>query len=319
MNETLTKLMNILTPDAYQVLMLVLFALTVSFCLLFYLQVQKDEKYENSIFSRTYKKKERKNFITDVLLKELRENVLELTLEKGKPIEKANLLINTLLGIVLALSIFMFMMKQPVFAVVLPITLLFVMTKITGLIKKSFSDYVVLQLPNAIETLIRVFSGYDDLKTVLYETSETIPEPMRSIFMDLSRKMQTNMPSSVLQEFMDTNKNIWIYSLCFNLLAYIEDAEKKDVIDNLRELKDIIDRDNKEKKKQKLSRKLTTTINYVLCAMAIAGFILTLVFNKASAVPFFFGTVGGIGCFLGGMSLIVLTIFSNLLIGSGKD
>lgn len=319
MKEILLKIENFINSDmgTYLFIGIVLFIIVLAGLL--YLQVLKDERYEQAVFARTYKKEKKKNIITDVILKELKENVTSLVLEKGKPKESANTLMNVLIAIVIVLGIFMAMVKQPVFAIVLPILLLFTMTKITGLIRKSFADYVQAQLPTAIENLIRVFSGYNDLKTVLYEAGTTLPQPMRGIFQDLSRKMQSESPSVVLQEFMDDSRDIWIYCMTFNLLSYVEDAKKKDIIENLRELKEIIDRDNREKKKQKLARKLTTSINYILCIFAFAGFVGNLIFNRGVAIPFFFSTVGGIACFLGGMILLVISIFSNLLIGSGKD
>ena len=239
--------------------------------------------------------------------------------ERGRDKEAAENMMSMILILIFALCAFMFLVKQPVFAIVLPVVLLFVITKITGLVKKSFSDYVMAQLPSGIDSIIRCFSGYNDLKSVLYDAGSTLPMPMRGIFQDLSRKMQTESPDIVLQDFMDASKDIWIYCLSFNLLSYVEDSNKKDVIANLRELKEVIDRDNREKQKQKVERKLTTTINYVLCAIAFAGFVGNLVFNRDVAYPFFFSTVGGLGCFLGGMALLVISIFSNLLIGSGKE
>lgn len=319
MKEILLKIESFITSDTGTYLYMGIILFIIVLAGLFYLQVRKDEEYEQAVFKRTYKKEKKPNIITDVILKELKENVTALVAERGKPKESANTLMNVLIAIVIALGVFMALVKQPVFAIVLPILLLFTMTKITGLIRKSFADYVQAQLPTAIENLIRVFSGYNDLKTVLYEAGTTLPQPMRGIFQDLSRKMQSESPSVVLQEFMDDSRDIWIYCMTFNLLSYVEDAKKKDIIENLRELKEIIDRDNREKKKQKLARKLTTSINYILCIFAFAGFILNLVFNRDVAIPFFFSTVGGIACFLGGMILLVISIFSNLLIGSGKD
>lgn len=296
-------------------LMLTLFMLII----LNFIQVINDEKYERAAFTRTYKRDKGKNFFTDVILKDLKSNIVALNQERGKTKEDADNMLNIILAIIFAFSIFMFFVQQPVFAILLPVVLLFVVTKITGLIKKSFSDYVMAQLPSGIDSIIRCFSGYNDLKSVLYDAGSTLPMPMRGIFQDLSRKMQTESADIVLEDFMDTSKDIWIYCLSFNLLSYVEDSNKKDVIANLRELKEVIDRDNREKQKQKVERKLTTSINYVLCFLAVAGFFANLIFNRAVAYPFFFSTVGGLGCFLGGMALVITSIFSNLLIGSGKD
>lgn len=309
----------LLSRDGLNNIILALIAIILVAIAIYFIQITKDEQYEKAAFMRTYKKEKRKNIITDVLLRDLKHNVYALNQEKGRPKEKGDMLFNILLIFVTALGVFMVMVHQPVFAVLLPVLLLFIMTKITGLIRKSFSDYVMAQLPGGIESIIRVFSGYDDLKSVLYEAGSTMPMPMKGIFQDLSRKMQTESPEVVLQDFMDTSKDIWIYCLCFNLLSYVEDASKKDIIENLRELKEVIDRDNREKQKQKVERKLTTSINYVLCVIAFVGFVGNLILNPSTSIPFFFGSIAGIGCFLVGMALLVVSIFSNILIGSGKD
>lgn len=313
------RLREILTWGNFKNIYLFLFIITIVILLVFLYTVTRDKKREDAVFARTYRSDIKKNYLSDVILKELKNNIDDLMIEKGKPKEKGQQIFNILLGIVIALSIFMLAVRQPVFAVVLPIVLLIVMTKVTGIVKKTFNDYVLQQLPAAIEAVIRVFSGYSDLKTILYEASKTLENPMRTIFEDMSRKMTNDSPENVLQEFMDSSKNIWIYSMTFSLLSYVEDAEKKDVIKNLRTLKENVDRNNTEKAKQKLERKMTTTVNYVLCVIAFVFFFANLIFNKDSSVHFFFGTVPGILCFLIGMTLLVVSIFSNLLIGSGKD
>ena len=71
--------------------------------------------------------------------------------------------------------------------------------------------------------------------------------------------------------------------------------------------------------KQKLERKTTITINYGVCAMAVIGFLLNLLVNTSFTIDFFFGNVIGIICFLLGFALLITSVFTNILIGSGKD
>ncbi len=287
--------------------------------ILFFFQVSKEQSYELNLFKKTYRKEKKENKIYDVLLTELKRNLKSLMIEKGKPVEKADTYINVILAILISIGILLAMVKQPVFAFVIPIILLFIVSKTSGMIQKSFNDYVLAQLPVGIDNLIRVFSRYEDLKDVLFEAGETLPDPLGTIFQNLASQMQTKSPGLVLNEFMADSNDVWISCLIFNLLSYVEDAQKADVLDNLRELKEIVERDNRTRKKQKMERKLSTYVNYVVSAIAILAFIANLMFNRATSVAFFFGSVGGLLCFLGGMSLLIISLFSNLIIGSGKD
>lgn len=296
-----------------------LVVVVVMIALVYYLQISREEKFEQSVFKKEYKTDEKKSFIRDKILRTLHENIISLMAERGKSEEAAEKAMDVILISMAMLSIFMFIVKQPVFAILMPIILLFIITKMTGMIKRTFSDFVQEQLPQGIDNIIRVFSGYNDLRMVLYEAGATLPNPMKQIFQDLSRKMQSEQPSVVLNEYMEDAKDIWIYCFMFNLLAYTEDADKKSVIDNLRELKNIIGRENAERMKQRLERKTTITINYGVCAMAVAGFLLNLMLNASFTIDFFFGNIIGIVCFLLGFTLLITSVFTNILIGSGKD
>ncbi|MEG1299899.1 MAG: hypothetical protein RSC93_04290 [Erysipelotrichaceae bacterium] len=318
-NMILNQLHQFSMGNGFKFLGIVTITFIIGFALMFYFMIRKDEKFEKEIFIKKYKSDVRVNYITDVILKDLKSNLIALASERGKPKEFADTAMNVLLVIIFGLSVSMLVVKQPVFAILLPFILLFAITKITGLMKKSFDEYVMQQLPDAIDNTIRVFSGYNDLKTVLYEASKTIEEPMKGIFQDLSRRMTNETPDKVLEDFMASSKNLWIYSFCFNLISYVEDAQKEDMLGNLRELKEIISRNNQEKNKQKVERKMTTSVNYLLCVIAFAAFMGNIMFNRSVAIPFFFGTLPGIACFLLGMTLLIISIFSNLLIGSGKD
>lgn len=272
---------------------------------------------ETLIFRKTNTKKSDINFFKDVLFKELYRNVIDLQTDKGKTPESAEKIVMIYLGVVGFVAIFMIFVKQYFFAVLAPILLLWVGGKMTGMMKKSQDDYIQEQLPLALDNIVRTFTKYNDLRTILYESTGTLKQPMQGMIRNLANDMLNRSPDAVLEDFADDTNNIWINSMCFILLNYLGATPKKEVVENLRNLRDIITRDNKARNKERLERKMTVAINYALCFIALAGFIGNLLINPM-AKDFFFSTAVGLICFVAGLSCLTLSIFSNLLIGSGK-
>lgn len=272
---------------------------------------------ETLIYRKSTGKKSDINFFKDVLFKELYNNVRDLQVDKGKDPEGADKIVMIYLLIVGFISIFMIFVKQYFFAVVAPIVLLWVGGKMTGMMKKSQDDYIQEQLPLALDNIVRTFTKYNDLRTILYESTTTLRQPMQGMIRNLANDMLNKSPDAVLEDFADDTNNIWINSMCFILLNYLGATPKKEVVENLRNLRDIITRDNKTRNKERLERKMTVAINYTLCAIALAGFAGNLFINPM-AKDFFFSTAVGLICFVAGLSCLTLCIFSNLLIGSGK-
>ena len=277
------------------------------------------EEYQRAtiIFRKTNKKVNDVDFLKDVLLKELYTNVRDIKADKGKTREEADKTVLIMLGIIAFISVFLLFVNQIFFAAITPFVLLFVFGKLTGLMKKTRDDYIQEQLPMALDNIVRTFTKYNDLRTVLYESTNTLRQPMQGMIANLANDMMNKSPDAVLEDFADETNNIWINSMCFILLNYLGTTPKKEVVENLRNLRDIIQRDNKAKNKERLERKMTVMINYVLCGIVVLGFLGNLLVNPM-AQDFFFSTALGLGCFLVGLGCLILSVFSNLLISSGK-
>lgn len=262
-------------------------------------------------------KKEHKSFIKDILFRDLYNNIRDLQVDKGKEPEAADKILVIYLLIVGFIAVFMLFVKQYFFAIIAPMLLLWVGGVMTGMMKKSQDDYIQEQLPMALDNIVRTFTKYNDLRTILYESTTTLRQPMQGMIRNLANDMLNKSPDAVLEDFADDTNNIWINSMCFILLNYLGATPKKEVVENLRNLRDIITRDNKSKNKERLERKMTVAINYAICGIVVAGFVGNLIFNPM-AKDFFFSTAVGLICFVAGLSCLTLCIFSNLLIGSGK-
>ena len=213
--------------------------------------------------------------------------------------------------------IFFINIKQILFAVTVPIIFNLVVRKIFILLKSDSNEKIEEQLPFVIDTIIKVFSKYSDLKSVIYETSFSIDEPMRSKFEKLSRKMISENHEKAMMDFAKELDSIWIYSLVFILLSYKEEAKKEDVIINLRHLGNIIERENNLKNASVTDKQYGVILNYVIAALgAIAG-ISHIVLNPV-AEDFFFGSFAGLISFSIGYAAVVLTILVNIKMSSKK-
>lgn len=295
----------------------VTFVITVALGLGLALAASSERRRQRAIFNVDFQARDRINFLKDVLFKDLRNGVVTLSLERGRTLKQADTIFYAVIVMLGGIGVFLFFMKQILLAFLLPLALAFALSKLTVSMAKSFNDYVEAELPILIDNVLRTFSRYNDLRSIIYEASLTVENPLGKLFGDLSTKMLNVSPDIALTEFAEQNNNIWIHSFCFILNNYIESAEKKIVLQNLRDLRDIIEAENKSKNKDKLEKRMTIAINYALCVLGIIGLVLNLMFNPIGA-EFFFASFGGLMCFLAGIALIVTTVFSNLMLGSGK-
>lgn len=295
----------------------VTFVLIIALAVGLALAASSERRRQRAIFNVNYQEKDGINFLKDVLLKELRDGILTLSNERGRTEKESDRIFYIVVAALASVGIFLFVMKQIVLAFVMPVVLAFVLSKLTHSMAKSFNDYVEVELPVLIDNVLRVFSRYNDLRSIIYESSLKVDDPLGKLFADLSTKMLNVSPDIALTEFAENNNNIWIHSFCFILNNYVESADKKVVLQNLRDLRDIIESENKSKNKDKLEKRMTIAINYALCVLAILGMFLNLIFNPIGA-DFFFASFGGLACFLAGIGLVVTTIFSNMMLGNGK-
>ena len=274
---------------------------------------------EQAIYRIDGKKKTtvKNNVITDVWLKQLTANLLVVEAEKGKKEGWARTASMMCLVFCVGFGIFLITQGQVFFGIILPFVFLFIIIKVTGIMVDSIAEKIKNEMPFAIDSIIRALSKSDDLPTVLYDASQSVDEPLKSMFASMSVKMLNQDPALVLQEFMDNTKSIWTYSLSFTLLSYTEDTSKDDVVSQLRKLKAVIDKENKDALVERNSKKMTVTVNYALCVLAVVAFFGNNAINPMGKT-FFFSSVAGIACFVIGTALVITTVFSNILLGKGR-
>lgn len=217
----------------------------------------------------------------------------------------------------IAMMIYFISIKQLFFAVIAPVSLYYVTNKIFTLLLTDVNEKVDEQLPYTIDTIIKVFSKYSDLKSVIYEVSQMIEDPLKSRFERLARKMISENQEKALMDFADEMDNIWIYSMVFILLSYKEEAKKEDVVANLRHLSNIIERENNLQNASVTDKKYGVVLNYAIAIIAGIGGIANIVFNPVGK-EFFFGSMLGIICIIVGYACIALTIIINIKLASKK-
>lgn len=266
------------------------------------------------------KRKRQSKLVTFIskLFSKLNSNIGLFMNEKGKSSESANQFTTIIIVSVFAFGAFLVAVGQVFFAFTLPIILLIAINHIVVDLRTSFSEALKNAMPTSVNGILRTFTKYSDLQTVLYETSKISMNPMRGILEGMSRQMVGVSPDIVIRETMNKINNTWLHSFLFIILNYAEGTPKIEVVDNLRTLRDIVERENKTKTSEKLERKMSVTINYVLCVIAMIAAAGNIIFNKG-AIDFYFSTPLGLLCFFGSLILIAATIFSNIFIARGGN
>lgn len=298
-----------------QFLLAIILVLLCAYCIYLY---RSDKKNKERIFKGgKVKKGNQERLFADFVFKELYQNILVLYTQKGKGEAAAKKCFYAILLIFLALFLYLCSVGQMFLGLIFTVGLKFALDHITGTICLNFSDYMELQIPLAIDNITRIFSKVDDVRSILYESSLDLPQPLQGILQSLSSQMALDAPDVVLNRFMDVNSNPYAYTMIFILYNYTRGADKRDTILNLRDLKLSLENEKKIGMQERMERRMTVTINYVLCGVALAALMLNLTFNP-TASAFFFSTLTGIALFIVGILLIVVSIFFNVMIMRGK-
>lgn len=183
--------------------------------------------------------------------------------------------------------------------------------QVFSIVQVDSDDKIELELPLVIDTLIKSYSKEGDLKSVLFDVGRSVKEPFRTHFIAMSRKMITEEPVDVLQEFANEMDNIWIHSLVFILTSYQEEAKKEDIILNLRELSQIVEKENQLKRASSTDKQYSIVVNYVLISIAAVASVANIMYNPLGKY-FFLETPTGLFIFLLGYLAIFITVISNL-------
>jgi len=296
--------------DSMNLLMLILLGAS----LLLLLNIFKKQREVKKLFrSGTIKvEKEADLFRLEFTYFKSLRNKINLYFHFKKKKHLANYLYFAILIIELAMFLGFLFSNKIIFAISFPIIFHVFMLKAMELVTVSIHNYIEKELPIVIKHLIKVMSKTSDLKTVMYETSKNLNEPLRSMFFDLSRKMITENHEKALMELADETDNIWMYAFSFLLISYKEQSKKEDIVKNLTTLADMLIKENDLKEKAITDKKFVTIMNYALALIGLAGFVANIIFNP-SAKSFFFENVMGMFCLIIGVCSILGTIVINLM------
>lgn len=219
----------------------------------------------------------------------------------------------SILCIELALFMLFLFMREWFLAIVFPLLVHWFVLKALELKSISIHAYIQKELPLAIRHLIKIMTKINDLKTVMYETSKNLNEPLRSKFFDLSRRMVTENYEKCLMEFAEELDDTWIYAFAFLLVNYKEQSKKADIIKNLAMLSDMLEKENYLRERGLTDKKSIIVLNYSLAVISVAAFALNLAFNKY-AYDFFFNSAGGMISLLIGFAAVLITLLMNLFL-----
>lgn len=277
-------------------------------------EINKEKKMLN------LKRKRQSKIVTFLnrLFSKLNTNIGLYMKEKGKSVESSNRITTIIIVSIFAFGSFLIAVGQLFFAITLPIILLIAINHIVVDLRTTFSEALKNAMPDSVNGVLRTFSKQSDLQVVLYETSKFSRNPMKTILDDMARRMVSTSNDIVIRETMSKHNNTWLHSFLFIILSYAEGSSKEEVVSNLRALRDIVDKENKTKTSEKLERKMSVTINYVLCVIALIAAAGNIIFNPG-AIDFYFSTPLGLLCFFGSFILIAATIFSNIFIAKGGN
>ena len=221
------------------------------------------------------------------------------------------------MGSLLASSLLFVYFQVYLMAILAPIGLAWFVRKLIHAMQQDSIVMIQHALPSAIDNLIRVSSRYSDVKTIVYETSKMVDEPLRGILDNLSRRMISQNPREALNEFQQEYENVWLKSVGSTLMSYLEDSDKEATIENLRNLRDILYQENEGKVKLASERKYGIMINYALAFAGVIVLILNIGFNP-NGKAFFFSSFIGLSCLTGGISAILGTVLLNVKLAKIK-
>lgn len=210
------------------------------------------------------------------------------------------------------------LVKQILLAIISPFIILHFLDKIAVKLSVDIIESIEEQLPFAIDNIVRISTKYGDIKSIIYEASRTCEQPIKGILENMAREMISSSPEEVLMDYAEKYDNVWFYSFAFTLISYLEDASKDETIMNLRNLRNMLEKENAIKKASLTDKKYSIGMNYMIIIASILGFVFNVIILPVGR-EFFFSTFPGLLCFLIGVSCIVSTIFINIQMSKTKN
>lgn len=292
----------LLNKNLLNLILLVISVFSLIFIFLYSKRIQKIDKLMGK--KRNKKIKHKSN-----LFKSLKNNLYKVLLLKNKS-SYFNLIYSLLLLLLLVIFVFLLTINNIFLAISIPILIYFFTVKILKELITNFDVIIKRNFSKLANHMIKVFSETDDLSIVLYESSKEIEEPLKSLILTLSREIIVDNTERKLIKFIEETDNLWLHSFIFTLINYKETSSKKDIIENLLMLSELIDEKNDISDKMIADRKPVVIVNYMLLFVGVIIFIGNLILNPImkSFISTAFGTIS----LIIGISCIFLTIIINI-------
>lgn len=291
--------------------------MTVLYAVVYFLSHLNEERKRFQLRSGIVRKRKKVKLIKHIkMLDALYEDLDIVMSTKGKEHIIDTVFYLMLCGILSTGVLFVFL-KIYVMAILAPIGFLWYAQRLLKAMQEDAIVVVEQALPSAIDNMIRVSSRFGDVKTIVYETSKMVDEPLRGILDNLSRKMISQNPREALDSFQQEHDNVWLKSVASTLISYLEDSNKEATMNNLRNLRDILTQENDGKVKLASERKYGIMINYALCLAGIIVLGANVFFNPAGK-DFFFHSFIGLMTLVAGFSTILATITLNIKLSKIK-
>lgn len=292
----------LLNKNLLNLILLVISVFSLIFIFLYSKRIQKIDKLMGK--KRNEKIKHKNN-----LFKSLKNNLYKVLLLKNKS-SYFNLIYSLLLLLLLVIFVFLLTINNIFLAISIPILIYFFTVKILKELITNFDVIIKRNFSKLANHMIKVFSETDDLSIVLYESSKEIEEPLKSLILTLSREIIVDNTERKLIKFIEETDNLWLHSFIFTLINYKETSSKKDIIENLLMLSELIDEKNDISDKMIADRKPVVIVNYMLLFVGVIIFIGNLILNPImkSFISTAFGTIS----LIIGISCIFLTIIINI-------
>lgn len=288
-------------------LVLLTIIITASCFIFVYLnKVKRINALLNPKNSKKVKKDRQKN---SFLFSKLKEN-LHIALFLRNKESLSNTIFNMILLSLFFVFIFFLSIDHLILAITIPTLAYIFISKIVEELIVDFDKVVRDNFISLANHMVKVFSRTSDLSIVLYESSKEVEEPLRSLILNLSREIMTDNTEKRLVSFIKKTDNLWLHSFVFTLINYKETSSKKDIIENLLTLSELIDKRNEMSEKMIADRKPVVIMNYMLLITGIIIFTGNLIFNPIMK-SFIFTPLGTFSLIIG-ISCIFLTVIINM-------
>lgn len=303
--------------DVLTILTNVFLALTLVYAVIYYLSFLNEQRKRFRIRSGVVRKRKGVKLVKRFeFLKEMYDDMDVVLSSKGKE-HITDVVFYIFLGGLGTVGLLFLYAQIYLMVIVAPVALALYGK---GLLRSMQQDSIVMverELPSAIDNMVRVSSRFNDVKTIVYETSKLVDEPLRGILDNLSRKMISQNPKEALDEFRQEHHNVWLKSIASTLISYLEDSNKEATMNNLKNLRDILSQENDGKVKLASERKYGIMMNYALAGAGVIVFTLNVLINPEGK-EFFFNSFFGMATMIAGFATILGTISLNVKLSKIK-